>query len=137
MPRLNSDKRTARDIIPSRNCERSGSAVLSTRVPNLWIDTDYAGFIVDWHPDALSLIGYAAQNAPHLMLPLMFTSGGPVRAQIKRARSGQIIEQDGVIRPHGGAGVPVRYRIEASPTGYTSRAVVRWTFTVRDSAVSA
>jgi hypothetical protein len=100
----------------------------------VWIDTDDAGFIVDWHPDALTLVGCEAARAPHVMLPIMFTIGGPPRGQIQLARRGQILELAGVLRPQGRSSLPVRYRIERSPTGYVSRPVVRWTFTKADAA---
>ena len=94
----------------------------------VWIDTDFAGFIIGWHPAGPALVGYSAQHMKQRDLALVFIADRPQRDVLKRAMQ-MPVDFDAVIRPRDHRGVRVRCRIEPSPVGSASFSSLRWTFT--------
>lgn len=96
--------------------------------PDLWFDTEHDGRILDWSPDALTLIGYSDGGAKGRSLPLMFIGSRPLEAHLTRVMFGHPLERDGIIRPRDRRGVPVTYRIALADGSTDKRPVLRWTF---------
>jgi PAS domain-containing protein len=95
----------------------------------LWIDTDYVGHILAWHPDATALLGYVPPAAGcSQVLPFLFIKGRPFPSELDAAARGRAIDIDGTIRPRDRRGIPVRCRIERGPTYSNEQPVLRWIF---------
>lgn len=108
--------------------ERMPPNAVSTRETDpVWIDTDYDGFISDWHPAGPALTGYSAQHMKERDLALAFITNRPQRDILRRAMEVPV-EFNAVIRPRDQRGVRMRCRIAPAPHDSPLSPSLRWTF---------
>ena len=94
----------------------------------LWIDTDQNGLILDWSPEALTLVGYAAKSARFRVLALSLLGDRPPPGRLARVLLGHPFEHEGAIRPRDRRAIAIRYRIAVAPHSSDAQPVLRWTF---------
>lgn len=94
----------------------------------LWFETEHDGAIIDWSPEALSLLGYRAKAAPGRLLPVLFIEDRPNAEHLTRVMLGHPVDRVGTIRPRERRGVRVQYRIELAADSTKERPILRWSF---------
>ena len=100
---------------------------------DMWIDTDLAGDIIEWAPDALVLLAYSSSAVPGRSLPMMFIKNRPSFEDLKLVPRIGLIVREGIIRPRDRRGIRVRYAIELAPGSTDQQPILRWTFERADS----
>jgi len=116
--------------LPSGTRESAADAAAS-RVNDVWILTDAAGFVLECSPAAIALLGYSARGARGRELPNMFISHRPRLTELLSAAQGLPIERDASFRPNDRKALPVHVRIERAGAAADGQVVLRWTFTLR------
>ena len=93
-----------------------------------WIVTDRAGRILDWHPGAPGLLGYAERSMKGRSLLVAFNRDRPGDNVFQYVMLGHPVEREGEIRPRERRPVRVQYRIELADESPEAQPMLRWWF---------